>query len=101
MDLAGIYILGLEGGKISGTFEDSAKDIFVPYKSKRFGGSIQTRIDEGFYAMDCAVKILERGEFSPEYECDLCSYCRVKSLCRKGEFRAEVLDDESEDGDNS
>ena len=99
VDLSGVYILGLEGGKISGTFEESAKDIFVPYKSKKFGGSIQARIDEGNYAMDCAVKVLDRGEFAPEYGCDLCRYCRVKSLCRKGEFRAEAEDDAESDDD--
>ncbi|MBQ9433168.1 MAG: PD-(D/E)XK nuclease family protein [Synergistaceae bacterium] len=96
-DLAGVYILGLEGGKISGTFEDSAKGVFALYKSERFGGSIQTRIDEGNYAMDCAVKILDRGEFVPEYGSDLCRYCHVKSLCRKGEFRADITDDSASD----
>ena len=100
VDLAGVYILGLESGKISGTFEDSAKGIFEPYKSKKFGGSIQTRIDEGGYAMECAVKILERWEFLPVYDCDLCRFCHVKSLCRKGEFRAEVSDDAESDSDS-
>ncbi|MBQ7216887.1 MAG: PD-(D/E)XK nuclease family protein [Synergistaceae bacterium] len=100
IDLAGVYILGLEGGKISGTFTSPAKDIFEPYKSGKFGGAIQTRIDEGNYAMACAVKVLDKGEFCPEYGSDLCRYCHVKSMCRRGEFRAEVLDDESGDSDN-
>ena len=100
VDLAGVYILGLESGKISGTFASSAEDIFKPYKSQKFGGSIQTRIDEGNYSMACAVKVLERGDFSPVYGCDLCRFCHVKSLCRKGEFRAEAIDDDSGDSDN-
>ncbi len=98
VDLSGVYILGLESGKISGTVEGDAKPVFEPYKSQKFGGSIQTRIDEGNYAMKCGVSVLERGEFSPEYGCDLCRHCHVKSLCRRGEFRAEPIDDG--DGDN-
>ncbi len=101
VDLAGVYILGLESGKISGTFTSSAKGIFEPYKSKKFGVDIQNRVDEGNYAMACAVKVLERGEFSPEYGSELCRYCRVKSLCRRGEFRADTTNDAENDNDNN
>ncbi len=97
VDLAGVYILGLEGGKISGTVEGDAQRVFAAYKSQKFGGSIRTRVDEGDYAMECAVRVLERGEFVPEYGSEECRYCHVKSLCRKGEFRAEVIDDETID----
>ena len=100
VDLAGVYILGLEGGKISGTVEGDAQKVFAEYKSEKFGGSIRTRVDEGKYAMECAAKILERGEFRPEYGSDLCRNCHVKSLCRKGEFRAEIVDDGESDSDS-
>ena len=91
-DLSGVYILGLESGKISGTISKPADDIFKPYASKYFGGTMSERIDEGNYAMECAVRVLEKGEFSPVYDAKLCEYCKIKSLCRKGEFRVSVMD---------
>ncbi|MBQ7543520.1 MAG: PD-(D/E)XK nuclease family protein [Synergistaceae bacterium] len=91
--LAGVYILGLEDGKVSGTIEKSAQAAFSEYASKTFDGDITARTLEGEYAMKCAVRVLERGEFSPEYSCDLCQWCKVKSLCRKGEFKGEVMAD--------
>ena len=91
--LAGVYILGLEDGKVSGTISDSAKAVFEPYASKKFDGDIRARVLEGEYAMSCAVKVLERGEFMPEYSCDLCKWCKIKSLCREGEFKGEVIAD--------
>ena len=42
--------------------------------------------------MECAVRVLEKGEFSPVYDAKLCEYCKIKSLCRKGEFRVSVMD---------
>ena len=85
-DLSGVYILGLESGKISGTITDSAQSIFKPYASKEFRKDINSRINDGAYAMECAARILERGEFSPDYKSDLCRFCHIKSLCRRGEF---------------
>ena len=93
-DLAGVYILGLESGKLSGTIKDYAADIFTPYASKSFNTGIPSRIDEGDYAMECASRILEKGEFLPDYNSDLCRWCSVKSLCRKGEFRGEITADD-------
>ncbi len=95
-DLAGVYILGLESGKISGTIKDYAADIFTPYALKTLGKDITMRINEGAYAMECAARILEKGEFSPEYNSDKCRWCSVKSLCRKGEFRASAVTDEDD-----
>ena len=97
--MSGVYILGLESGQVSGTVEKTVEDIFIPYKSDKLSGDIQTRVKEGNNAMSCAVKILERGKFAPEYGSELCRFCRIKSLCRKGEFRGEAVAD-SEDSDN-
>ncbi len=47
--------------------------------------------------MDCAVRILEKGEFSPGYDAKICEYCKIKSICRKGEFRAGMIDDSDSD----
>lgn len=94
--LAGVYILGLEDGEISGTIAEGASEIFAPYKSDKFSKDIEARVREGEYAMDSAVKVLERQEFSPEYESDLCQWCKVKSLCRKGEFNGEIIADSEE-----
>ena len=99
--LSGVYILGLEDGKIAGTIKDDLAAIFRPYESKdkngkKLGCSIVDRISEGNLAMDCAVEILKAGEFPPYYDSQSCKYCKIKSLCRKGEFRAEVAAD-SED----
>lgn len=96
-DLSGVYILGLEDGKISGSFSGNTADIFRPYKSAKFADTITDRIHEGEYAMKCAVNILKAGKFSPEYKADTCRYCHIKSLCRKGEFRSETITDSEED----
>ena len=99
-DLSGVYILGLESGKVSGTVAPSAEEIFTPYAmstsndKSMLNTDILTRINEGAYAMECAARILERGEFLPEYTSDLCRWCSVKSLCRRGEFREEISADD-------
>ncbi|MBQ7221188.1 MAG: PD-(D/E)XK nuclease family protein [Synergistaceae bacterium] len=93
-NLSGVYILGLESGKISGTISQPADAIFKPYASDKFGGTIQGRIDEGNYAMECAVRVLHKGEFSPGYDSKLCQYCKIKSMCRKGEFKSYTVSDD-------
>ena len=92
--LSGVYILGLEDGKISGSFSGIELKIFDEHKSEKFNGKILERIEEGNYAMKCAANILNAGEFVPEYQSDLCKFCNVKSICRKGEFKGEVLTSE-------
>ncbi len=95
--LSGVYILGLEDGKISGSFSGSMLSIFNDdYKSKKFNEKFSSRIDEGEYAMKCASKILKAGEFSPEYQSDLCRFCHIKSICRKGEIKGEMFQSEDE-----
>ena len=98
--LSGVYILGLDDGKIAGSFEDSESKFFASHtESGKITTHISERIDEGEYAMTCAAEILKTGKFAPEYNSDMCRFCRVKSLCRKGEFRGENLlltDDDSE-----
>ncbi len=96
-NLSGVYILGLEDGKISGSFSPAVKEIFKDYASKKFNERISERIDEGEYAMKCAVEVLKKKEFAPEYKADTCKYCHIKSLCRKGEFRGEILQDNDDD----
>ena len=91
-----MYILGLEDGQVSGTIAEDAQPIFKPYKSKKFSSDIEARVREGEYAMDSAVQVLEKGEFLPEYQSDLCRWCKVKSLCRKGEFNGEIIADSEE-----
>ena len=95
--LSGVYILGLEDGKISGSFSSTIKEIFSEYKSGKFNEKLSDRIDEGEYAMKCAVEVLKRKEFAPEYRADTCKYCHIKSLCRKGEFRGEILQDSDDE----
>ena len=95
--LSGVYILGLEDGKISGSFASDTKPIFEQYKSGKFNEKLSDRIEEGEYAMKCAVEVLKKKEFTPEYKSDLCKYCHIKSLCRKGEFRGEILQDNDDD----
>lgn len=96
--LCGVYILGLEDGKISGSILNIEDDfpkifkIFSQYKSLKFRNAINERVDEGEYAMTCAAKILNAGKFAPKYQSDSCRFCKFKSLCRKGEFRGELLE---------
>ena len=104
--LSGVYILGLEDGTISGTFSLNEGSYFTKYlpensngNKKKIDNNIAGRIDEGNYAMACAVKILEAERFKPEYQSKLCKFCHIKSLCRKGEFRGEVLSS-GDDGDD-
>ena len=98
--LCGVYILGLEDGKISGSILNSEDypeiwEIFSQYKSSKFKPSIKDRVDEGEYAMSCAAEVLNAGKFAPEYQSDSCKFCKIKSLCRMGEFRGEILKDSS------
>ena len=100
--LGGVYILGLEDGKVSGSILKSEEfpeifEIFSEYKSKKFKGLISERTSEGEYAMVCAAEVLNGGKFAPCYGSDLCRFCKIKSLCRMGEFRGEILSEDSSD----
>ncbi|MBR0251992.1 MAG: hypothetical protein IJQ57_01440, partial [Synergistaceae bacterium] len=89
----------LEDGKISGSFTEDSLKFFSDYKSEKFNSKITERINEGNYAMECAAEILKSGEFEPEYNSDLCKFCNIKSICRKSEFKGEILsDNENENG---
>ena len=103
-DVSGVYILGHEDGRVWGSFTDESSGIFEPFMPDGQNGrrlapdrDIQGRIQEGRYAMACAVRILEAGEFSPDYDSQRCRQCHIKSLCRKGELRGEVLDSDDDD----
>ncbi len=89
--LGGVYILGLEDGKISGSFVGGLAEFFKEYKSKKFKFSIAERIDEGEYAMACAAEVLNAEKFSPEYNSDLCQFCKIKSICRRGELEKNIF----------
>ena len=102
--LSGVYILGLEDRTISGTFSLNEGNYFTEYlpentngNKKKIDNNIAGRIDEGNYAMICAANVLKAERFTPEYQSSLCKFCHIKSLCRKGEFRGEVLSDEDND----
>ena len=84
--LGGVYILGLEDGKISGSIDGDFADFFKEDKSKSFKSSIIERIDEGEYGMACAAEVLKAGKFLPEYNSDSCRFCKIKSICRMGEL---------------
>ena len=101
--LAGVYILGLEDGKLAGTFTDNELIYFKDYldDDNKKKAVIDDRVKEGDYAMKCASFILNSGEFEPEYESDSCRWCHVKSLCRKGEFKGESLLSDNDDNDNN
>ena len=103
INLAGVYILGLEDGKLAGTFAPDVLNYFAEYldeKNKKTS-TLDDRVDEGDYAMKCAAVILNSGEFEPEYESDSCRNCHVKSLCRKGEFKGESLASDNDDSDDN
>ena len=103
-DVSGVYILGHEDGSIWGTFSAGVARMFAGFtahdregKNIALDKDINGRIDEGKYAMECAVRILEGGEFLPDYDSGRCKNCHITSICRKGEFRGEIT--ETEDGD--
>ena len=104
--LSGVYILGHEDGCVFGTFGSDTAGIFaglMPYNSKGEkvipGTDIEGRKTEGEYAMQCAVRVLKTGDFAPEYSLGPCRYCHIKSLCRKGEFRGEIVDTDEADSE--
>ncbi|MBQ7151649.1 MAG: PD-(D/E)XK nuclease family protein [Synergistaceae bacterium] len=97
--LAGVYILGLENGKISGSFAQDFEcyEAFKNFRTPKFNTGLDVRILEGQYAMECAVEILNGKQFSPNYNGSLlCEFCRIKSLCRRGELRGEMLEEQDE-----
>ncbi len=104
--LSGVYILGHEDGCVFGTFGSDTAGIFaglMPYNSKGEkvipSTDIEGRKTEGEYAMQCAVRVLKSGDFAPEYSLGPCRYCHIKSLCRKGEFRGEIVDTDDADSE--
>ena len=99
-DVSGVYILGHEDGRVWGTFSGLIAGMFksfTPYdndgKNIAPDTDIAGRIDEGKYAMECAVRILEAGIFAPDYDSGRCKNCKITSICRKGEFRGEMTED--------
>lgn len=105
-ELSGVYILGHEDGKVSGTFSQGTAEKFRGFfpvkdgRESRPDTNIQQRFNEGVYAMECAVRILKGERFSPDYDSDRCRYCRIKSICRKGEIRGEISNDDGSDAQN-
>ncbi len=102
-DVSGVYILGHEDGKVWGSFTAGTQGIFAGFapnnsdgKTITFDTDITGRVEEGKYAMECAVRILEAGEFSPDYDSGKCKYCHIKSICRKGEFKGDITDGDGE-----
>ena len=99
-DVSGVYILGHEDGRVWGTFSGLVAGIFAefsPYDDKgkniALDKNIAGRIEEGRYAMECAVRILKAGNFAPDYDSVRCRNCRITSICRKGEFRGEMTEE--------
>lgn len=105
-DVSGVYILGHEDGRVWGTFAEAVRGIFAPFsplnndgKNIELDKDIAGRNDEGKYAASCAVRILEAGKYLPDYDSDRCRYCHITSICRKGEFRGEMTNDDEGTGD--
>ena len=105
-DVSGVYILGHEDGRIWGTFSEGIKRIFAPFTPLNDKGTniaadndIAGRNDEGKYAASCAVEILKAGEFLPDYDSGHCRYCHITSICRKGELRGEITNEDEGTGD--
>ncbi|MBQ9418840.1 MAG: PD-(D/E)XK nuclease family protein, partial [Synergistaceae bacterium] len=84
-ELEGVYILGLNDGKISGSVAKIGVEAFKKYKSDKFKNSIDERVEEGEYAMTCAAEVLKAQTFAPEKDSDLCKFCKIQSICRKEE----------------
>lgn len=100
-DMSGVYILGHEDGRVWGSFTDESAGIFEAFMpdyndERRYAvdKNVAGRIEEGRYAMTCAVRILKAGEFSPDYDSQRCGQCHIESICRRSEFRGEVLEDD-------
>ena len=100
-DLSGICFLGLEDGLLSGTFDENFNDIYSSFASKKFSGNISERIDEGEYAIKCAANIFNSGILEPDYDVSDCkNFCKMKSICRRGEFYGENLLNEFNENDS-
>ena len=99
-DVSGVYILGHEDGRVWGTFSGQTAGMFAEFspfddkgKNITLDKDIARRVDEGEYAMKCAVRILRAGEVMPDYDSGRCKNCHITSICRKGEFRGEITED--------
>ena len=92
-NLSGICFLGHNDGEISGTFDERFRGIYSQFGTNK--GSIDERIDEGDYAMKCAARIFSSGILPTNYRANDCkTYCKMKSICRRGEFYGEDLQKE-------
>ena len=95
INLGGAYFLGLKDGTVSGSFILGLQEVYKPYAEK-LSPEISSRIQESFYAMECAATILNSRLFRAYYIDKMhCSWCGLKSLCRKGEIRGDSFSEDS------
>ncbi|MCR4818408.1 MAG: PD-(D/E)XK nuclease family protein [Fretibacterium sp.] len=102
--LAGVSFLGLDDGRLAGSFTPELQEAFAPesVSKKKLDIPLQERKDEAEYAMQCAASLLRSGKFSPFYGSELCRTCGMKSICRRSEFCSEfLLEDENNEGEES
>ncbi len=94
INLGGAYFLGLNDGKLSGSMISELETIFEPY-SDSLNRNIEPRQLESLYAMECAAMILNSETFHAFYiDKQICSWCGLKTLCRRGEIKGESFSDD-------
>ncbi|MBR1673153.1 MAG: PD-(D/E)XK nuclease family protein [Fretibacterium sp.] len=94
LPLAGVNFLGLEDGRLTGTFAPELLEFFAPESSsspRQLALPMTEREEEAEYAMRCAASLLHAGEFGPSYDSALCRTCGMKGVCRRGDFVGERL----------
>ncbi|MCR5346860.1 MAG: PD-(D/E)XK nuclease family protein [Fretibacterium sp.] len=99
--LAGVSFLGMEDGRLAGSFTREVQSYFAPEcdSPRKLAVPLREREDEAEYAMQHAASLLRAGEFRPFYGSDLCRTCGMKGVCRRSEFCGEsLLEDEDTGG---
>ncbi|MBP5211352.1 MAG: PD-(D/E)XK nuclease family protein, partial [Pyramidobacter sp.] len=85
---------GLKDGKVAGLWDDDLRETLGQGRSMIAKNDHMTAAGELLSAMAAS---LNTGDFPPAYESSRCRYCSFAALCRRGEFRGELEEEEEHD----
>ncbi|MBR1897163.1 MAG: PD-(D/E)XK nuclease family protein [Pyramidobacter sp.] len=91
---AGWGYFGLRDGGVAGLWRDDLRSALSLPASRTM--SVEGQMDAASELLSALAGSLSTGQFVPLYESDSCRVCSFAALCRRGEFRGE-LEEENDD----
>jgi len=90
IEFVGAGYISLAEGKLSGVFCNPYSLIYTGKETKK---SIEELLEETEQKISTIIQLLRKGEYRPNYNSQLCSYCSYKPICRHAEFKNEIKDE--------